>query len=299
MKKALILHNPNAGDENHVKASLIAMLEANGYTALYHKVKKIKGWQKKIDQVDFAVLAGGDGTIRRAAKELLKRSLMDKNIPLAILPMGTANNLSRALGIDSRKENNEIIKTWNTENRKPFDVGIVKLNKEPQFFLEGAGFGLFPLLIASMESKHTPSLKTAQEELTYALEMLHALALEAPAHPYQIKSKGEVHKGKFIGLEVLNTPYVGPNLHLAPNANIDDSMLDIVYIDESQRLAFATYIKHLIDGKTGSFMWKSFRAKQLSVKTKSTLFHIDDELLELKKSTVSFEIRDNVLRFIR
>jgi len=94
MKKALILHNPNAGDENHVKSALIAKLEDHGYTALYHNVKKNKAWQKRLDQVDFAVLAGGDGTIRRAAKALLKRSLMDKNVPLAILPMGTANNLS-------------------------------------------------------------------------------------------------------------------------------------------------------------------------------------------------------------
>ena len=104
MKIAKVLHNPNAGDGENSDKDLITALEAEGYKCSYLSTKE-KGWEKKdwdkieSEDIDFVIVAGGDGTVRKLAGELLDRKLIDKKLPIALLPFGTANNIARTLGI--------------------------------------------------------------------------------------------------------------------------------------------------------------------------------------------------------
>ncbi len=87
MKVAKVLHNPNAGDGDNSDRDLIAALEAEGYRCSYLSTKE-KGWEKKdwdkieSEDIDFVVVAGGDGTVRKLAGELLERKLIKKNYRL-------------------------------------------------------------------------------------------------------------------------------------------------------------------------------------------------------------------------
>lgn len=40
MKQAILLHNPGAGDEDHLKSDLVECIENEGYTCVYFSVKK-------------------------------------------------------------------------------------------------------------------------------------------------------------------------------------------------------------------------------------------------------------------
>ena len=96
MKRALLLHNPGAGDEEHSEDKLSKLIIDHGYDCIYFSVKN----KKKIDfdqDFDILVVAGGDGTVRRVAKELLTRKLIDKTWPIGLLPYGTANNIAKTL----------------------------------------------------------------------------------------------------------------------------------------------------------------------------------------------------------
>lgn len=300
MEKAIILHNPGAGDEDHTKSDLIERIEEKAYKVGYFSIKKTKGWKKKLKKAAFAVVAGGDGTVRRIAKELTKRTILDRQIPLAILPMGTANNLSKTLAIHSDRDYNSYLLNWKKKNIQPFDLGIIKVKRKTQFFLESAGFGLFPLLMKTMDKLDCCQLKTAQDELVFALETLHQIVLSAPTQKYEITRNGEVcYSGKSLAIEILNTPYIGPNLHLGPQAKVDDGLLDIVCIEGTQRAEFADYIQRLLQGKTTSFFWKTFQAEALNLKTQDRHLHIDDELIETAQKNYVFEIRKSVLGFLR
>lgn len=112
MEKAIILHNPGAGDEDHKKSDLIELIEEKAYKVGYFSVKKLKDGRKKLEKAAFAVVAGGDGTVRRIAKELTKRTILHKQIPMAILPMGTANNLSKTLAIHADRDYNSYLLNW-------------------------------------------------------------------------------------------------------------------------------------------------------------------------------------------
>ena len=109
MKLVKLLHNPGAGDEEHDEKELVALIEANGFECSYASVKK-KVWANFRPEPDFLVVAGGDGTVRKITKELLEQNLVNKKWPIALLPLGTANNIAKTLGIEGKKE--DIIQSW-------------------------------------------------------------------------------------------------------------------------------------------------------------------------------------------
>src|SRR4051812_7704662 len=119
MKVVKLLHNPGAGDEEHSKKELVKLIEANGFECNYSSVKK--DWTNFEPEPDFLVIAGGDGTVRKVTKELLEQNLVNKKFPIALLPLGTANNIAKTLGIAGEKES--IIQSWHRARLKKYDVG--------------------------------------------------------------------------------------------------------------------------------------------------------------------------------
>src|SRR5687768_16389172 len=98
MKLVHLFHNPGAGNEEHSREELTSLLEANGYECNYISTKE-KGWKRFNDKAGIVVIAGGDGTIRKVVKELLRIQPLPKPVFIGILPLGTANNIAKSLGI--------------------------------------------------------------------------------------------------------------------------------------------------------------------------------------------------------
>ena len=91
------VHNPVAGDEQHDGDDLLEELGSAGYDA--RLVAGKKKLEKKLEKVledpgELVVVAAGDGGVRRVALALAGRE-----IPMAILPTGTANNIAKSLGV--------------------------------------------------------------------------------------------------------------------------------------------------------------------------------------------------------
>src|SRR4029079_12739418 len=64
---------------------------------------------------DLVVAAGAAGTGGAAA-----RALAGRGVPLGVMPLGTANNVARSLGIDGAPD--EVAATWRTARRRPLDL---------------------------------------------------------------------------------------------------------------------------------------------------------------------------------
>lgn len=298
MEQSILLHNPGAGDEEHLKSDLLQSIGKEGFDCIYFSVKKDDNWTQQLDQADLAIIAGGDGTVRRVVKELVKRNALDKKIPLALLPMGTANNLAFALGVDSTLKYKNHIKKWKKSTLQQFDVGILKNADRIDFFLEGAGFGVFPHLIQQMDNIMDRDLDKAKDQLNLALDTLHTLILNSTAENYRLKTDKDTYEGKCILLEIMNIPSIGPNLILAPTAVVNDGLLDVVIVEEDQREDFAAYIQKLIKGKTADFQFKTFKTKDLRIDYAGPYMHVDDELIFTLKGPMTLEARKNVLEFL-
>lgn len=280
MKKGHILHNPNAGNQDKSKKELIELMKLHGFDCGYSSTKKI-GWKKMKNNTEFLVVAGGDGTIRQVALKLIEKKSDRQNLPIMLLPLGTANNVAKSLGIEGHVE--EIMRNIDVDQIKPYDIGRVSGLKEEMIFLESFGFGLFPALMKKMKDVPEREDATPEENLKTALETLHGIILSSAAQPYTIKVDGVTYTENFLLVELMNTPSIGPNLNISPTSDPGDGELELILVAEAQREEFASYVSYKIGGVEKEFLPRTIKAKNISIIGGPGPIHVDDELLELKK----------------
>src|SRR5205085_12423826 len=103
--RVTLIHNPTAGDESFSATKLTALIEQAGHEVSYQSSKKDYKSALK-EPADLVAVAGGDGTVRKVAIQLLGRNI----IPIAVLPCGTANNIAKSLSITESPP--ELIAGW-------------------------------------------------------------------------------------------------------------------------------------------------------------------------------------------
>jgi hypothetical protein len=101
-----LFFNKNAGDGvtlDHIRDAI----EQRGHE-LVRVIENRTNMERLLEErPDIVVAAGGDGTIAHVA-----RLLAHRGIPLAILPLGTANNIAKSVGITASIE--DVIGGWET-----------------------------------------------------------------------------------------------------------------------------------------------------------------------------------------
>src|SRR6188508_3430900 len=85
-----------------------------------------------LGDAECVVVAGGDGTVARAA-----RVLAGGPVPLAILPLGTANNIARSL--DIRGDVEQLAACWQDGQVVKIDVGVLEARGSAHRFIESVG----------------------------------------------------------------------------------------------------------------------------------------------------------------
>lgn len=97
-RRALLVANPRASRTAERHDAIAALLERRGIAVETPPPDRDGGLlacvREARDRVDCVVVGGGDGTLHRAAP-----ALAESRLPLGILPLGTANDLARALAI--------------------------------------------------------------------------------------------------------------------------------------------------------------------------------------------------------
>ena len=267
--RALLIHNPKAGDRKHGKKQLMASLTRCGHQAFYQSIKE-QGWEKAFKKpVDLVVAAGGDGTVHKTAWQL-----MGSGIPLAILPLGTANNLACSLGFTESVD--EILQSLHCGKSQPFDVGVARNGSATDYFLEAAGGGLFadyfPAAIANEQKGASP-----EEELTAHLSLLRQLSLDFPARHWKISIDGKDISGRYILWGAMNIRSAGPALHLAPKAKTDDGRLDFVAVHERERKVFIKHVDAHLAGRKQRVPLTSRKFRELKITLRSGAMHLDGE----------------------
>ncbi|MBE9585060.1 diacylglycerol kinase [Mucilaginibacter sp. JRF] len=296
MPKAKLLHNPRAGDKDHSKENLIELIESEGFTTNYSSIKE-DGWEQIEPGTEIVIIVGGDGTVRKAAKAILKN---DAHNPyrIGVLPFGTANNIAKTLNISG--DIKDIVHSWHSKNIKGLDVTYVSGLDEQVLFLEGFGYGIFPQLMRDMKQIDKKSLDTPEKEIQKALEVLKDIVLNYEARECIIKVDGETISGCYLLVEAMNICSVGPNLNLAPAADPGDGLLELVLLPEKQRRQFADYLQHLIDGNDcPAFGYQTYTGKSISLKWMGTDLHADDELIDYTQPiTLDLSIKPGLMQFL-
>jgi diacylglycerol kinase (ATP) len=297
MKKAKVLHNPEAGEGDTSRKDLLGKIESAGFECSYSSTKQFRWENMETEEIDFLILAGGDGTVRKIAEEVLARKVIEKKLPLGLLPFGTANNIAKTLGLSGSAS--DIIAGWRTGTRKKFDVGTIDGLEKPSFFLESFGYGLFPKLMQQMKKQSKNETTDPKEKLQTALGLLHALILEAPLKKCSLFVDEKDHSGEFLLLEVMNTRSIGPNLNLAPEADAGDGEFDVVLIADKQRQLLAEYVAKKMEGIEVPFDFPLLKAKKVKIFWEGKHVHVDDEYYKMEEPVqIKIELREGLLEFL-
>lgn len=277
--RVTLIHNPTAGNQGKRNAEkLVKLLRDAGHEVRY-KSSKDDAWDEALkDPGELVVVAGGDGTVSRVAKRMVGRG-----IPVAPLPAGKANNISRSLGLaDMALE--KIVRGWRNPRRIKLDVGIAEGPRGRRQFLEGVGLGLFADLLRRDGKKPAgePSARV-DEKVSDALERLRKRVTSAQAIEVEAALDGQDISGRYLLLEALNIPYVGPNLFLAPESAPGDGCFDVVMVTETERERLLEYLAKWQENRERLAVLPSRRGKRLQVEWTGFGVHIDDKLWPRKK----------------
>jgi diacylglycerol kinase (ATP) len=296
MKTATLLHNPKAGDEEHSKKELTELVEATGYQCRYFSTKK-DGWTDFDSDVDLLIIAGGDGTVRKAVTELMKRKALDKAPPFAVLPVGTANNICNALNIKGSYE--EIIKAFPQCKTQKFDVGMVNGEPNTTLFLEAFGFGLFPSFMNTVREEKIDKQETVEKEIESVLKAFHEYIFSFQPRKCSVEIDGTDYSGEYLMVEVMNVPSIGTNFRFAGKADISDGEFDVVLLTEKNKATAADYIVEKLKGKEAEVEFPTVKAKSISVAWDGTQAHVDDNLIKLTPFTeIKISVKQGLLRFL-
>ena len=197
-KRVALIYNENAGDNGHSRSDIAELISRVGFNVSCFSKREI---EKALEApADIVAVAGGDGTVAKVAA----RS-RPNGCPIAVLPLGTANNIAKSLGVG--RPTVELVASWHIEKHMAFyPIGVAGPWGRCRI-IEGIGLGAIEQAIAELPRK--TGFGRARAKYADA-------ALGAPAEDLKIRIDSEALSGSFTLFEVTKFPYIGPNLRLAP-----------------------------------------------------------------------------------
>jgi diacylglycerol kinase (ATP) len=271
--RVTLIHNPTAGAQEHDRDTLLELLREAGHGAEYVSSDQ-RGWPSALDlPSDLVAVAGGDGTVAKVARAMAGRST-----PLAVLPLGTANNISRTLGLYGVALP-VLVEGWGAARRQPFDLGVA-LGPWGSFrFVEGVGVGALATTITDLETSGNGPLdgKPPDELMATVVEMVKARVEQLDPPHLDLRLDGVDVSGDYIMVEVMNIRQVGPNLAFAPSADPGDGLLDVVLVAARDGERFRAHLADYLRGDALPQVVTVQRCSRIQLTWNGFDVHLDDE----------------------
>lgn len=209
----------------------------------------------------YFIAVGGDGTVNVLAKNLVNY----KGV-MGIIPRGSGNGLAKHLHIP--KNIHAILLRYQKKRIQSID-GIT-INDEWSFNVAGIGFdGYISTLFG----------KNGQRGMRNYMKLV-----QKEYRPYQpivmeISYGSNKIEKSLLQLAIANASQYGNNAYIAPNANLQDQLLDIAMINKIPVAQLPAFFIKLFSGNVHrSKYYSSFQANQVRVKTAQPVhFHTDGD----------------------
>lgn len=226
MEKAILLYNPQAGNRQIVTHLdyITKRIQMMGYELRLYRSKMQGAIEEYIvanineENTDMIIVSGGDGTINECINGLFKKKA---DIPIAILPLGTANDFAHTAGITTNIRG--ALDVITEKNIEFVDIGKVN----DKCFINVCNMGLF----SGVSHVIDPELKRNFGKLAYYIKGFEEL------HNYQcmdlcVRTEEKNISGKYILVLIFNGQGAGGFNKLAKNADIKDGKFDVICIKD-------------------------------------------------------------------
>lgn len=218
-QRALVLINPHSRRGEATQREALRILDDLGFDCVDADFEKPEQFpeliQQYCDRIDLVVVGGGDGSVNAAIEGLLETQL-----PVGVIPLGTANNLARTLGIpNSLAAACQVIAEG---YRQAIDLGWVN----GEYFFNVAGIGLS----ADINKAVAKDFKRRWGVIAYAVTALKLVSKQRRWYA-EIRCNGEIIRTKTYQITVCNGKHYGSGLTVAVDAAINDCRLDLCSLE--------------------------------------------------------------------
>lgn len=261
LKRASVILNPSAGQGrvlNQWNAILTELKNGFEDVQVFETTAPGEGatFVEKLHQdTDLIIAAGGDGTVHEIAEAI---SSIKKNPPaFGILPGGTCNDFSRALGM-----NQNPVKAAEQLSRKQIrqiDIGAFN----DHFFTNFWGIGMITHVSESID----PDTKERFGRLSYYLSAAKSFQTWEP-FGITIESKEFQYEGQAAMFLAVNGPFTGGIRSFFPDTDIQDGKLDCLLIEEpSISFIWDVLQNRLSDTSREGQGYHYFQSSEIHIKT--------------------------------
>lgn len=241
---------------------------------------------------DAVVAAGGDGTISEIANGLITAvSPQDPTLPLGIMPIGSANDLAKMMGLPlDLPAAARLIAAGHT---KRLDAGCIQYDGKTHYFDNNSAIAMEPMITL----EHMKISRISGEARYYLAILKGVIKLKA----WQMSISWD--DGQYVGptylLSVCNGPRTG-GMMIAPGALMDDGYFDIVLAPEVPKTTVISFLLKLTKGTHVQHPAITF-TRTTSLKITSdpgTPLHADGEILSEAAREINYSILPQKITFL-
>ncbi|HAH38352.1 MAG TPA: diacylglycerol kinase [Algoriphagus sp.] len=236
-QKALLIFNPKSGSDPisleelteriamHLNQAELSVFQTTGE----NDADKIRQEINKHNP-SLLLVAGGDGTVKLVAESL------QTQLPIAILPLGSANGLAKCLGIDLLEDGLEALRQLKVKNVDGIDIN-------GELCLHLADFGFNANLIEKFEEQGTRGM------MGY-IKSSFSQIFETEPYRYLIKTKDENWEVSTRMLLIANGDRFGTGAIVNPGGSLDDGKFELITLDVERLEHLFEVGKSLVSGET-------------------------------------------------
>jgi diacylglycerol kinase (ATP) len=201
-----------------------------------------------LDGTELVVAVGGDGTLGEVVDGYLSLPEAARNLAaIATFPAGSGCDFARHMGVPREPE------PWAAAmaagRRKPLDAAHAAFRTRDgelrsRHFLNVAALGLAGDVAVGVEKRGKPLGGT----LTYLLEGLRAIAGARPRSMKLVVDGREEAPADYHLVAAANTSTIGGGMKIAPGADAEDGLLDVVTVGALSRLELLRLMPSLYSG---------------------------------------------------
>ena len=273
-KSLLFFANPKSGkgSAESIFSRVDRVLKKNNFYSTLYISKKRGDIKNKIISMDLTkfdaiIVIGGDGTINEAVNGLI-RSGKSHYLPLGLIPSGSGNAFASDLNLNSIDQAVENILKFNLMD---IDVMKINYNNSITYSVNILGWGM-----ASRVNKIAEKLRIFGG-IRYTVASIFCILFLKPK-PMDISIDDISIKCKGLFFLALNTIHTGKGMRMAPNAKLNDGLLDFIYFENASRWnVFQIFLKIFSGNHIYCKGVEYIQGKEFSINTCGDSLNIDGE----------------------